>query len=233
MKKTLKTALIACLVLLVGLSMLTACTTDSHTHTVVIKEAIAPTYNKAGLTAGAYCSECGEVLVAQEIVPATGSVGLSYTVNGNTSCTITGIGTCTDTKINIPKRLHGYKVKSIGKSAFANCSNLTSVTLPDSIITIGERAFSYCNSLTSVTIANSVTTIGNFVFANCPNLTSITIGDSVTAIGDNVFWNCSSLANIIFEGTVAEWNSIKFGDDWKHGVPATQVICSNGVVKLN
>lgn len=234
MKKTLKTALIACLVLLVGLSMLTACTTDSHTHTVVINDAVAPTYSKAGLTAGAYCSECGEVLVAQELVPATGSFGLSYSVNSNgITCTISGIGVCTDTKINIPKRLDGYKVTSIGDSAFSGSPNLTSVTLPDSVITVGTRAFSYCKKLTSVTVSNTVTTIGKFAFASCPNLTSITIGDSVTTISDNAFWDCSSLTNITFEGTVAQWKSIKLGDDWRYNVPAIEVVCSDGVVKLN
>ena len=205
MKKTLKTLLIACFALLVSVLVFAACTapTSPHTHTVVIREAIAPTYDKTGLTAGAYCSTCGEVLVAQEIVPATGSVGLSYTVNADKiTCTITGIGTCTDTKINIPRRIHGYKVIGIDKSAFSNCENITSVTLPNSVITIGERAFSYCKNLTSVTISDSVITIGKSAFASCPNLTSVTIGDSVTVIGDSAFWDCPSLTSITIPNSV-------------------------------
>jgi hypothetical protein len=32
---------------------------------------------------------------------------------------------------------------------------------------------------------------------------------------------------------MAEWNAIEFDDDWNYGVPATEVICSDGVVSLN
>ena len=98
MKKAFKTSLIACFALLVSVFVFAACTTTDapHEHTVVIDEAVAPTDYETGLTAGAHCSECGEVFVAQEIVPATGSVGLTYTT-WNGTCTITGIGTCTDT----------------------------------------------------------------------------------------------------------------------------------------
>ena len=52
-------------------------------------------------------------------------------------------------------------VTSIGKSAFAFCESLTSVTIPESIRTIGDIAFSNCTGLTSIEIPNSVTTIGN------------------------------------------------------------------------
>ena len=41
-------------------------------HTVVVDEAVAPTCTETGLTEGSHCSECDEVLVAQEVVPATG-----------------------------------------------------------------------------------------------------------------------------------------------------------------
>ena len=65
-------------------------------------------------------------------------------------------------------------VTSIGRSAFSQCSGLTSVTIPNSVTSIGDFAFSDCTGLTSVTIPNSVTSIGQYAFTYCSGLTSIT-----------------------------------------------------------
>ena len=88
---------------------------------------------------------------------------------------------------------------TIGKSAFKNCSSLTSVTIPDSFTSIWSWAFQYCSSLTSITIPDSVTSIGGNAFRGCSSLTSITIPDSVNSIGEWAFYDCSSLTNIYFE----------------------------------
>ena len=66
-----------------------------------------------------------------------------------------------------------YSVTSIGGSAFENCSSLTSITIPNSVMSIGSSAFRGCSSLTSVTIPNSVTSIGDEAFWGCTNLTDI------------------------------------------------------------
>ncbi len=58
------------------------------------------------------------------------------------------------------------KVTFIGERAFQS-SNLTSITIPNSVTSIGPYAFFGCSRLTSVTIPNSVTSIGSFAFYDC------------------------------------------------------------------
>ena len=92
-----------------------------------------------------------------------------------------------------------YSVTSIGREAFANCSGLTSITIPNSVTSIGWYAFAHCSGLKSVTIPNSVMSIGDYAFRNCSGLTSVTIPNSVTSIGDGAFVACSSLTSIVVE----------------------------------
>ena len=68
-----------------------------------------------------------------------------------------------------------YPVTSIGSMAFNNCSDLTSVTIPNTVTSIDVSAFSYCSGLTSVTIPSSVTSIGSSAFSFCTSLTSINV----------------------------------------------------------
>ena len=78
---------------------------------------------------------------------------------------------------------------SISRSAFYDCSSLTSITIPDSVTTIDDGAFRGCTSLTSLTIPDSVTTIDDGAFRGCTSLTSLTIPDSVTTIGSGIMTN--------------------------------------------
>ena len=68
------------------------------------------------------------------------------------------------TALDIPSKIDGYTVTSIGEDAFWNCTSLTSVTIPDSVTRIDSGAFASCTSLTSVTIPDSVTSMGRSVF---------------------------------------------------------------------
>ena len=94
-----------------------------------------------------------------------------------------------------------YVVTSIGYNAFCWCSELTSVTIPNSIIKIDVYAFYGCG-LTSVTIPNSVTEIGDYAFESCSSLTSVTIPNFVTEIGDYAFRGCSSLIFVTIPNSV-------------------------------
>ena len=89
-----------------------------------------------------------------------------------------------------------YNVRYIGQEAFSNCSDLTSVTIPNSVESIEWNAFNNCYGLTSITIPNSVRFIESAAFFCCSNLTSVTLGNSVTKIGDLAFFCCSNLVSI-------------------------------------
>ena len=56
------------------------------------------------------------------------------------------------TEVVIPDNLNGYPVTEIGSSAFADCTLLKSVTIPESVTIIGDEAFVGCTALTSAEI---------------------------------------------------------------------------------
>ena len=81
-----------------------------------------------------------------------------------------------------------YPVTSIGTSAFESCSNLQSVTLPNSITVINTDAFYGCTKLGDVNLPEGLTTINLRAFYNC-NLDTIVIPSTVTSIGNKAFYN--------------------------------------------
>ena len=96
----------------------------------------------------------------------------------------------------------GSQLTSIGDFAFYYCKNsLNTITIPASVMSISSNAFLHCESLATVTFAtgSQLTTIGKDAFDNCRALTAFTIPSGVTSIGGGAFSTCSSLANIYVE----------------------------------
>ncbi|MCQ2340671.1 MAG: leucine-rich repeat domain-containing protein [Paludibacteraceae bacterium] len=74
-----------------------------------------------------------------------------------------------------------FAVTEIGMDAFWQCSNLSSVTIPNSVTTIGQSAF-FETGLTSVTIPASVKEIGTWAFKNCTQLKDLQFAERTDAI---------------------------------------------------
>lgn len=91
-------------------------------------------------------------------------------------------------------------VTSIGRFAFANSSNLESVTIPDTVNTIKTEAFAYCEKIQEFVIPDSVTCIMDGAFYYCKSLRSINIPAGVKEIINCTFAVDYALERVIFEG---------------------------------
>ena len=131
---------------------------------------------------------------------------LQYFVGLTSISTGSGFNNCSSlTSIEIPN-----SVIYIGSSAFYNCSSLTSIGIPNSVTSIGSTAFKNCSSLTSIEIPTSVSSIGYSAFENCSGLTSIEIPNSVLSIGSSAFYGCSSLTSIEIPNSVTSIGNSAF-----------------------
>ena len=143
---------------------------------------------------GKFASADNRCLIIDGVLNSFAPAGLTEYVIPDSVTSIGGQAflECSNLKsVTIPN-----SVTSIREHAFRS-SGLTSVKIPDSVTSIGERAFYLCNNLTSVTIGDSVISIGKDAFRECSSLTSATIGNSVTEIGVQAFFSCSSLTSVI------------------------------------
>lgn len=190
-------------------------------HDIIPHNAQAATCTEVGWSAYNSCSRC-DYTTYQELPTEHkwsnnkclvcghddgGTIGLQYNLINDGTYKVS-VGTATDANIIIPSSYNGIPITYIDDWAFAGCSSLTSITIPDSVTHINYWTFSRCSSLTSITIGNGVTYIDYSAFYGCSSLTSITIPDSVTSISEYAFSGCSSLTDINFNGTIAQWNTI-------------------------
>lgn len=76
---------------------------------------------------------------------------------------------------NYSDGVNSYQVTALGDKAFADCTGLTSVTIPSSVKAIGDKAFAGCTGLTTANIPASVTSIGSGILAGCSNISTVTV----------------------------------------------------------
>ncbi len=145
---------------------------------------------------------------------------LVYNTN-NGMVTITGYDGPGVGTITIPSTIHGLRVGSIGPGALSNRTSLTALILPNTVTNLGAMAFAGCTGLTGITIPNdpggsgafsncialagvslsgTATYIASAEFSGCTALTSIKIPAGIASIGDGAFQNCSALNELDFQG---------------------------------
>lgn len=145
------------------------------------------------------CDICKVVLDKAEI-PATGSLGLVYEKNadGNTY-TVTGMGTCKDTVVYIPKIYENGTVTAIGDRAFAGCGQVESIILPDTVTAIGDRAF-YNSGLKEFTIPAGVKKLGTQIFFQAANLDTVYYNSDYANQTTSIF-GATAVKKVVFGGT--------------------------------
>lgn len=101
-------------------------------------------------------------------------------------------------------------IETIHSAAFAMCTNLKEINLPESLEYIGIFAFSGCSSIESITLPDAVTSLEDFTFSECSSLTDVTLPQKLQTIGSAVFFNCKSLKSIDFPESLYEIGEAAF-----------------------
>ena len=119
--------------------------------------------------------------------------GITYRIDENDAMVAAAEATLTEANIPSSVEFEGnqYPVIKINDEVFSGNTNLTSVTLPESLTTLGDRAFYTCKSLKTIKIPSGVTAIPDYCFNHCLSLESVTIPEGVTTIGDGAFVGCN------------------------------------------
>lgn len=116
-----------------------------------------------------------------------------------------------------------------GVGLFSNCTNLSKMTLPDTLININNAMFTKCSNLSYINIPNNLKNIGAYAFNDCTSLTTIngisesnieTIGEraflkssisslilpsTITFIGESAFNSCKSLTEVTLCGYISDY----------------------------
>ena len=159
-------------------------------------------------------------------VVRTGSDGLSFTVTANGECTLTGLGSCTDTAVSIPATDEmGNRVTAIAAGAFRS-TRVSAIEIPETVNKIADGAFAGCSKLSYISVSlrnenfrsmdgvlydSGLTTLICYPGARADQ--TLSIPSTVTVIAPYAFSDCTTLKTVEFAGSSDEWKGVNVGDD--------------------
>ncbi len=140
-------------------------------------------------------------------------------------CMVAGIGQFEGEELIIPEESpSGQVVIGIDAKAFADCTELVSIEIPESIVSIGDQAFRGCSSLVSIEVERSNTrfcSVGGILFSKdktrlicCPAArigSSYLVSTNIKSISDYAFYGVKNINKLYYEGSTAQFESIKIG----------------------
>ncbi|MDE7135898.1 MAG: leucine-rich repeat domain-containing protein, partial [Muribaculaceae bacterium] len=162
--------------------------------------------------------------------------GLYYELNSDGTCSVMYLSSGPSNKnyvsgdLVIPEKItynsSEYSVTSIGSYAFEYCSNLISVSIPNSTTSIDSRAFVDCTSLTKAEFASieSLCSIkfydafsnplryAKHLYVDREEITELIIPESVTSIGNYAFNGCTGLASVSIPNSITSIGKYAFDD---------------------
>lgn len=175
------------------------------------------------------CEECGHRTV--DSLYRTNSTGneiveIKYPLSGN---------------LTIPSTIDSVNITGIGAGAFAGCTSLTTITIPESVATIGTNAFSDCTNISAinfnasncqdftavdhifsnlgantggitVSFGNYVRKIPAYLFYGVDKIQAISIPNQVSNIGDYAFSGCNQLTQVILPSSLTAFGQGVFFD---------------------
>jgi hypothetical protein len=93
--------------------------------------------------------------------------------------------------------------------AFQKCSQLSNITIPNSVLTIGSSAFADCTALAEIILPNGLRSFEGSTFSNS-GLVSVVIPPQVTQIYNGCFKNCKKLTRVVALGGITKIYSDAF-----------------------
>lgn len=140
---------------------------------------------------------------------------------------IIGCDTEAQGAIDIPAEIDGFPVKVIDKSAFENCTGVTSINIPSTVNRIYSYAFSK-SGITEITIPEGIEVLAERTFSSCSKLSEVKLPMSLKTIEQSAFSFCTALESIEFPDSIEE-----IGDWAFYSAGLKSVVVPDGITVLN